>query len=146
MEHWTICDLGHVHWGNAGGAGFLFRHTPEEGDPSFLLSQRSNAVDNPGTWGIPGGALRDGESPETGARREFNEEIGRLPTYRVAETRVQDCGGNWKFHIILADVDQQFPAYCGTETDATGWFTEGDMSHLHLHPGLELWFRERDHS
>lgn len=143
MEHWTICKQGHVHWGDAGAAGFLFRHTPNEGEPHFLLQQRSGSVDYPGTWGIPGGALRNGESPEAAARREFQEEIGHLPDYRITGTNIQDCGGDWKFHMLFADVEEQFAAYCSQETDATGWFTQSDMAHLHLHPGLELWLKQQ---
>lgn len=68
MDIWKICDLGHIHWGNAGGAGFLFRYAPADQEPNFLLQQRSSEVDYPGTWGIPGGAMRDDESPESTAR------------------------------------------------------------------------------
>jgi 8-oxo-dGTP pyrophosphatase MutT (NUDIX family) len=143
MECWAICDLGHVHWGSAGGAGFLFRYVPLEGEPCFLLQQRSSAVDYPGTWGIPGGAIRDGESPESAAKREFGEEIGRLPSYRITGIKIQDCGGNWQFHVIQADVEDPFSAYCSAETDATGWFTQDNMSSLRLHPGLQSWLRQQ---
>jgi 8-oxo-dGTP diphosphatase len=103
MDVWKICEMGHVHWSNQGAAGFLFRHTAPDVEPSFLLQQRSTTVDYPSTWGIPGGAIRDGESPEAAAKREFQEEIGTLPPYRITDVKVQDCGGNWKFHMILAD-------------------------------------------
>lgn len=143
MDLWKICELGHVHWGNQGAAGFLFRHASTGTQPSFLLQQRSTTVDYPGTWGIPGGAIRDGESPEAAAKREFQEEIGTLPSYRITGVKVQDCGGHWKFHMILADVEEEFLAFCGKETVATGWFTESDMANLQLHPGLQIWLHER---
>jgi 8-oxo-dGTP diphosphatase len=143
MDLWNICEMGHVHWGNQGAAGFLFRHAPTDGEPSFLLQQRSTTVDYPGTWGIPGGAIRDGESPETTARREFQEEIGPLPSYRITGANVQDCGGKWKFYMILADVDAEFLAFCGKETIATGWFTLTDMTTLRLHPDFQIWLREQ---
>lgn len=143
MDLWKICDMGHIHWGDTGAAGFLFRHVPDSGESSFLLQQRSTAVDYPGTWGIPGGAIRDGESPEAAARREFQEEIGPLPSYRVTGMKVQDCGGNWQFHMIFADVSEPFLAFCGKETDSTGWFTKSEMTSLELHPGLEAWLREQ---
>jgi hypothetical protein len=60
-------------------------------------------------------------------------------SYRVTGVEVQDCGGGWKFHIVEADVDQPFVAYCGQETDATGWFTRERMRMLPLHPGLRSW-------
>jgi len=139
MECWTVCDTGHVHWGARGAAGFLFRYTPSEGEASYLLQQRSRLVDNGGRWGIPGGAIQEGESPESAARRETKEEIGVLPSYRVRAVEIQDCGGGWKFHLIIADVDRLFEAFCVRETDATGWFTREDMHRLALHPGLQYW-------
>ncbi len=138
-ERWTVCDDGHVHWGAHGAAGLLFRYAPTEGAPSYLLQQRSRWVDYGGTWGIPGGAIRDGEPPEVTARREAEEEIGSLPCYRVTGVEVQDCGGGWRFHIFAADVDDPFAAFCVQETDATGWFTRAEMRSLSLHPGLQRW-------
>jgi 8-oxo-dGTP diphosphatase len=143
MDLWSICDKGHVHWGTAGGAGLFFRHVPEQGEPTYLLQQRSKSVDYGGTWGIPGGAIRGGETPEMTARREAEEEIGPLPPYRVTGIGVQDCGGNWKFHILTADVDEPFPAFCVRETDATGWFTRVDMENLTLHPGFQTWLDQQ---
>ena len=99
-EGWTICSLDDVHWGANGGAGLLLRYRPTEGDPRYLLVLRSRSVDEPATWGIPGGAIRDGESPEAAACREMMEETGRLPAYSVVAEEVQDCGGGWRFHLF----------------------------------------------
>jgi 8-oxo-dGTP pyrophosphatase MutT (NUDIX family) len=143
-ERWTICEKGHVHWGAAGGAGFLFRYVPQEGEPTYLLQQRSRWVDYGGTWGIPGGAVRDGESPEVTARREVTEEIGVFPSYRVTDMEVQDCGGGWKFHILTADVDEPFLAFSVQETDATGWFTKEEARSLPLHPGFQEWLDQHE--
>ena len=104
-------------------------------EPSYLLARRSRLVDEGGTWGIPGGAIRNGESPEAAARREIAEEIGELPAYRLAGVEVQDCGGGWLFHILTADVEEPFEAYSVQETDATDWFTEDEMNNLALHSG-----------
>lgn len=142
MDTWTFCEKGHLHWGNAGAAGFLFRHMPDNGESSFLLQLRSASVDYGGTWGIPGGAIRVGESPEDAAKREILEELGQFPSYRVTGVEIQDCGGNWHFHMIMADVDKPFLALCGRETDATGWFTKSDMQSLSLHPGIQKWLSE----
>jgi len=92
-DRWTVCEKDHVHWGQNGAAGFLFRYVPREGEPRYLLQQRAKSVDFPGTWGIPGGAMREGESPEAGARREVLEEVGLIPAYRITGIEVQDCGG-----------------------------------------------------
>jgi 8-oxo-dGTP diphosphatase len=141
-ERWTICSLDHVPWGANGGAGLLLRYKAADGDSRYLLALRSRSVDEPATWGIPGGAIRDGESPEEAARRETVEEVGSLPRYRRVAEEVQDCGGGWQFHIILADVDAPIEAYSSQETEATGWFTRRDMENLPLHPGIRRWLDE----
>jgi 8-oxo-dGTP diphosphatase len=142
-ERWTICAGGHVHWGVHGGAGLLLRYVPADGPPVYLLQQRSRWVDEGGTWGIPGGAIRSGESPEAAARREALEEIGTLPPrYRITRIEAQDCGAGWTFHIVTADVDRPFEAYSVQETDATGWFTGEQMRTLPLHPGMRRWLDE----
>jgi len=109
---------------------------PREGEPRYLLQQRAKSVDFPRTWGIPGGALREGESPEAAARREVLEEVGSIPVYRITGFEVQDCVGGWTFYIAKADVETQFEAFAVRETDATGWFTKTEMRNLSLHPGL----------
>jgi 8-oxo-dGTP pyrophosphatase MutT (NUDIX family) len=128
-DRWTICRLGHVHWGALGGAGLLFRHAANDGAPRYLLAQRARDVDEGMRWGIPGGATREGESPEQTARREVEEELGVMPSYRVTGKQTQDCGGGWVFQVICADVDSQFDVFCVRETETTGWFTREQMAH-----------------
>ena len=72
----------------------------------------------------------------------MEEEIGTVPSYRLTGDEVQECGGGWKLHILTADVDRPFDAFCGQETDATGWFTREDMRSLSLHPELRKWMDE----
>ena len=110
-DRWTFCSEGHIHWGAHAGAGLLLRYVPRQGEPVHLLAERSRWVDEGGTWGIPGGAIHDGESPKEAARREAGEEIWPVPAYRVTGIDVQDCGGGWKFSIVSADVDKPFDAY-----------------------------------
>jgi 8-oxo-dGTP pyrophosphatase MutT (NUDIX family) len=143
-EHWKGCALGHVHWGANGGAALLLRYIAPGSEPRYLLALRSRWVDEPATWGFPGGAIRAGESPEAAARREMREEIGGLPTYRIVSSEVQDCVGGWQFHIFLADVNEMFDAYSMLETDATGWFTTEELRTLPLHSGVRRWLGEVD--
>jgi 8-oxo-dGTP pyrophosphatase MutT (NUDIX family) len=137
-ERWSTCELGHVHWGARGGAGLLLRCATGD-EPTYLLARRSRQVDESAMWGIPGGAIKAGESPDAAARRETSEEIGTVPAYRVTEICHQDCGGGWVYHVICADVEHEFEAFCLQETDATGWFTRTQMRRLPLHSGVRAW-------
>ena len=139
-ERWTVCSAGHVHWGAIGAAGLLLSCTPDR-EPLFLLARRSRWVDEGGRWAIPGGAIRDGESPGEAARREFVEELSVTPDYQITDIQRADCGGGWAFWTIRGHVPAVFEAYCGTETDATGWFTVPQLTQLDLHPGFQRWVK-----
>lgn len=47
-------------------------------DQRILLGKRENVL-NPGSWGIFGGKLEEGENAEEAAIRETEEEIGSIP-------------------------------------------------------------------
>ncbi len=92
-----------------------------------------------GPWGIPGGAIRDGETAEKAARRETREEIDTAPGDEVAGVDVQDRGGGWTVHVIRAGVGAEFTADRARQSDATGWSTKGAMGSLPHHPGMTVW-------
>ncbi|HUB70582.1 MAG TPA: NUDIX hydrolase [Acidimicrobiales bacterium] len=141
-DRWFVCHLGHVHWGARGGAGLLLRYRGPSGELRYLLAQRSRWVDEGGTWGVPGGAIHDAESPEEAAHREATEEISPVPAYRVVGTAQDACGGGWTFYLVIADVDAPFDTLVRHETDATGWFSLQEMATLPLHPRFRAWAEE----
>lgn len=57
-------------------AGVVLLAVEHEGVPSVILIRRAYRGRNAGQWGLPGGGLEDGETPERAALRELREEIG----------------------------------------------------------------------
>jgi 8-oxo-dGTP diphosphatase len=51
--------------------GFIFYN-----NKLLLVKRRSNDVQMPGIWEVPGGRLEDGENPVSGLKREILEETG----------------------------------------------------------------------
>ena len=130
---------GQRHWGEHGAAGLLAYHVA--GDVvSYLLQKRSLYTHGGGTWSIPGGALRRGESPAEGACREAVEELGRLPPgLRYTATVTTDFGG-WKYHTLLYRSPGLFAAAGNWEAAEHRWVTAAGLADLPLHPGFAAAF------
>ncbi|NVI92652.1 CoA pyrophosphatase [Actinomadura sp. BRA 177] len=57
-------------------AGVVLCAVEHDGAPSVILIKRAYRGRNAGQWGLPGGRLEAGETPEEAALRELHEEIG----------------------------------------------------------------------
>ncbi|TDD84601.1 NUDIX hydrolase [Actinomadura rubrisoli] len=57
-------------------AGVVLCAVEHDGVPSVVLIRRAYRGRNAGQWGLPGGRLEPGETPEAAALRELDEEIG----------------------------------------------------------------------
>lgn len=99
-----------------------------------------------GTWGLPGGALHEGESPVDGALREAAEEAG-IPdgAVKVRFTSVLDLG-IWSYTTVIADVVEAFePVISDPESVALEWVRFDDVMQRPLHPGFaDSWPRLRE--
>jgi 8-oxo-dGTP pyrophosphatase MutT (NUDIX family)/GNAT superfamily N-acetyltransferase len=127
-------------WGNE-GSGILF-FTPER---RMLLLKRSDIVLEPGTWGIPGGAIPevDGElemTPLDSALREAEEEIGDVPPYTSLGDAVMvddpDDPTSFRYTTFLFEVDEEFWPSLNEEHDDYLWVTREEALRLDLHPGV----------
>ena len=80
-DGWIDCACGRKHWGLNGASGVLLaRRDPKSGEvTSVVMQHRAAWSAEGGTWGIPGGATADGESPIEGALRESYEEANITP-------------------------------------------------------------------
>lgn len=131
-----LCADGEYRWGLYGSAGVLF-FCDEQGVRRYFLQHRSPSVDSGGTWGIPGGALNEGEDPAVGAMREFSEEIGFVPRHRVVKVHEEPVAEDWSYTTIVAQVTERFDHELSTwEGDTGGWFTLDELVGLNLHPGF----------
>lgn len=127
------------YWGTFGAAGLLLAHP----DAGVLLQLRAVWSHQGGTWGLPGGARKAGESPEAAAIREADEEAGVPPELvTVLGTSVFDLG-YWSYTTVLARTTQLFAPIIGdAESEALDWVSLDDVADLPLHPGFEAGWPE----
>ncbi len=120
-------------WGRFGSAGLLV-HDPAKG---VLLQHRVEWSDHGGTWGLPGGALHQGEDAIRGALREAHEEAG-VPSESIGVlfTSVFDVG-YWSYTTVAAEVSQPFePVIMDPESLELRWVPVDAVSGMDLHPGF----------
>ena len=137
-DGWTVCDLGHRHWGRAGAAGLLLHRTGDLG-AEVLLQHRAFWSHHGGTWGTPGGALHRGEPPEVGALREAHEELGLLRDDVVLGASSVDDHGGWSYTTVLARPARPIEAAdlsLDGESSGVAWVPLWQLQEVALHPGL----------
>lgn len=102
-DGWVDCACGRRHWGLNGAAGVLLARRDGKGHVTHVVMQhRALWSAEGGTWGIPGGAIADGENAVEGALRESHEEAGISPgDIRVVGAYREDHGP-WAYTTIIA--------------------------------------------
>ena len=134
-DRWVETRKGRF-WGLYGAAGLLL-HDPDRG---VLLQHRVEWSAHGGTWGIPGGAIDEGETPLTGAVRECHEEAGvpRLDgeDIRIVHTHVVDMEG-WSYTTVVARTLTRMEAYVADiESLELRWVPLDEVTDYSLHPGF----------
>lgn len=137
------------HFGANGAAGILLVRRNDTGFATdVVLQHRSATTSFGGTWGLPGGAIDDGESSIQAAIREAEEEAGlplgstegRSPLVIVRkEVRFMDHGV-WFYATVIADVVKPWEPRVpegDEESLAVEWVAISEVSSRKLHPGLE---------
>ncbi|WP_091234742.1 NUDIX domain-containing protein [Microbacterium sp. 3J1] len=132
-DAWVVAPSGEKYWGRFGAAGLL-AFDPARG---VLMQHRVSWSHFGGTWGLPGGAMHEGESAIVGAVREAQEEAG-VPdgAVRPRFTSVLDLGV-WSYTTVVADVVHPFePVISDPESVALEWVPVAEVDSRPLHPGF----------
>lgn len=132
-DAWVVAESGEKYWGRFGAAGLLAFDVRR----GVLLQHRVGWSHYGGTWGLPGGALHQGESPLHGALREAQEEAG-IPdgAVRARFSSLLDLGV-WSYTTVTADVLESFePVISDPESLALEWVPVMDVDRRPLHPGF----------
>jgi 8-oxo-dGTP pyrophosphatase MutT (NUDIX family) len=133
-DAWVEGDRGRF-WGRFGAAGVL-AYDPDRG---VLLQHRAQWSHTGGTWGLPGGALHQGEDAVAGALREAHEEAA-VPgaNVRVLFTSVLDFG-YWSYTTVVLLVTDPFePVISDPESLELLWVPVADVDARELHPGFAV--------
>ncbi|GAA1835943.1 NUDIX domain-containing protein [Agromyces salentinus] len=136
-DGWVEGPEGARYWGRFGAAGLLVVSP----DGEVLLQHRATWSHFGGTWGLPGGARHEDESPLEAAVREAGEEAGvPADVLDVRATSVLDLG-YWSYTTVIADASRRFePVVSDPESIALAWVPIGEVDALPLHPRFgEAW-------
>ena len=135
-DGWVECACGNPHWGVNGAAGLLLWRAGAHG-PQLVLQHRALWSHHGGTWGVPGGAISDGETPVAGAVREAVEEAGVVAeSMRVRATRAL-VHPDWAYTTVLAEATEPFtPRVTDPESIAVEWVDLAAIDNYDLLPAF----------
>ena len=115
-----------MYWGSE-GAGAVLYSTVEK---KFLFGLRSDQVMEPGTLGVFGGRIEEGDSVRETIENEIMEETGYFyPPSRVIPLKVYE-DGDFRYHNHIAIVDQEFIPMENWEHDRLLWMSLGEVMAL----------------
>ena len=120
----------------AQGAGCIFLALDTK---RFLVAHRSDAVEQPGTWGSWGGAIDPKEDPKVAAIREAEEEAGyhgpitMLPLYVFSAAKGAKVV--FRYFNFLAIIETEFTPRLNWESQGYKWCEFGKWPRP-LHFGL----------
>ena len=90
---------------------------------------------NPGSWGIPGGKIEEGETLFDGLVRECSEEISYFPSDAKLIPIQKFVNYSFVYHTFFCEVESEFIPVLNEEHMGYAWVT-GSQYPKPLHPGL----------
>jgi 8-oxo-dGTP pyrophosphatase MutT (NUDIX family) len=106
-------------------------------DRQVLMQHRVGWSHFGGTWGLPGGARKQGETAQQGALREAAEEAGVPPELLLIEFESVLDLGFWSYTTVVARSREWFePIIADAESLELRWVPFADVAQLPLHPGF----------
>lgn len=142
-DQWVYGPNGEKVWGAFGAAGVLVWNRDTD---CVLLQLRAEWSHHGGTWGIPGGAMRKGESAREGALREAHEEAGVPEELLEAIDEFIIDLGFWSYTTVIARTTEHFePVENDQESIELQWVSRTAVEELELHPRFgQNWPHLRD--
>ncbi len=104
---------------------------------SILLMKKAGEGENIGTWGIPGGKAKSGETEIGNAIRETKEETGLDTIPGTRFDQISNRSGQTKFTAFFYLVPKTFDIDLSTEHSEFEWVRLDDMKEFTLHPKLK---------
>ncbi|MFD1717054.1 NUDIX domain-containing protein [Georgenia deserti] len=135
-DGWVECACGSRHWGLNGAAGLLlWRHATD--GVELVLQHRALWSHFGGTWGLPGGALGDGEDARRGAVREAVEEAGLDASALEVRAQRSLVHPDWTYTTVLAEaVGRQEPSVADPESLEVAWVPLREVTERELLPAF----------
>jgi 8-oxo-dGTP pyrophosphatase MutT (NUDIX family) len=129
-------------WGRAAAGSILIARDTGR----VCLAHRSLNVQEPNTWGMWGGAMDKGESPEQTALRELQEETGYSDPVDLQPLWTFKHSSGFRYYNFLAIVDSEFSPRMDRETQDFEWFDLDDTEYWPspLHPGVQILLSRSD--
>lgn len=113
----------------------------------ILLVQRGKPPHR-GSWSLPGGHLRFGETIHEAATREVREECGveiRLGEVRLVLNRVGRTEAGIQYHFVIIDLLADWVSgdpVAGDDADAVKWVRPDEIPKLETSPGLAKYVQD----
>jgi len=114
---------------SAAGVAFI------SGDKMLVL-KRSEFVDAPDTWALPGGTLEKGETYLDAAVREVDEEILNAPQDYMVTGEYAFRNPYMNYSMFVAHLPTTFTPVLNYEHSAYKWATSPQLQKMRLHPGF----------